>query len=147
MSLPPHPPEVPLAHKKNTSFDEYYPSPNYTPSPSPSPPIYIPGSHVSKALLRSESAPVSIPAVKHASSPLLSNKQNLPPSPPLKATRSGNPKTDRSTGLVHAGATVEKVLYMLITMSFCLKGVCSIGFFVYCSFSLSGKMTLENIPA
>lgn len=108
MSLPPHPPEVPSAHKKNTSFDEYYPSPNYTPSPSPSPPIYIPGSHLSKGLLRSESAPVSIPAVKRASSPLLFNKQNLPPSPPLKATRSGNPKTDRSTGLVHAGATAEK---------------------------------------
>ncbi|KAF9666055.1 hypothetical protein SADUNF_Sadunf16G0189000 [Salix dunnii] len=110
MSLPPHPPELPSVLKKNTSFDELYPSPNHTPSPSPSPPIYIPGSHLSKPHSRSESAPVSIPAVKHISSPLFSSKQNLPPSPPLKATRSGNLKTYKTTGLVHAGATVEKLL-------------------------------------
>ncbi|CAK7328509.1 unnamed protein product [Dovyalis caffra] len=109
MNLPPHPPEVPSVHTKKTSFDEYYPSPNYTPSPSQSPPIYIPGSNLSKDLIRSESAPVSIPVVKHASPPLLPNKQNLPPSPPLKATRSGTPRTDKSIGLVHTGATVEKL--------------------------------------
>jgi autophagy-related protein 13 len=122
-SLPPHPPEVPSVHKKNTSFDEHYPSPSYTPSPSPSPSIYIPESHLSTAVSQSESAPVSIPATKHASSPLLSNKQNLPPSPPLKATTFCNPKTDESTGLVHPGATDEKVLYMLITMVLCCQGI------------------------
>uniref|UniRef100_A0A2K1WMN8 Autophagy-related protein 13 N-terminal domain-containing protein n=1 Tax=Populus trichocarpa TaxID=3694 RepID=A0A2K1WMN8_POPTR len=106
-SLPPHPPEVPSVHKKNTSFDEHYPSPSYTPSPSPSPPIYIPESHLSTAVSQSESAPVSIPATKHASSPLLSNKQNLPPSPPLKATTSCNPKTDESTDDIRKYASVK----------------------------------------
>ncbi|KAG6737316.1 hypothetical protein POTOM_058832 [Populus tomentosa] len=104
-----NPPEVPSVHEKNTSFDEHYPSPSYTPSPSPSPSICIPGSHLSTVVLQSESAPFSIPATKHASSPLLSNKQNLPPSPPLKATTSCNPKTDESTGLVHPRATDEKL--------------------------------------
>ncbi|XP_020598564.1 autophagy-related protein 13b [Phalaenopsis equestris] len=42
------------AYTKN--FDEYRPSPPFSPSSSPSPP-----SHLSKALIRSESAPVSIP--------------------------------------------------------------------------------------
>ncbi|KAI0507752.1 hypothetical protein KFK09_013880 [Dendrobium nobile] len=42
------------AYTKN--FDEYKPSPPFSPSFSPSPP-----SHLSKALIRSESAPVSIP--------------------------------------------------------------------------------------
>ncbi|XWS44765.1 hypothetical protein CRYUN_Cryun15aG0075900 [Craigia yunnanensis] len=90
MSLPPHPPETSLAHKKNTNFNEYCPSPNLSafpspsPSPSPSPPIHISGCHLSRALLRSESAPVNIPAPKLANSPVLSCKTNLPPSPPLK---------------------------------------------------------------
>ncbi|XP_043805392.1 autophagy-related protein 13b isoform X2 [Manihot esculenta] len=109
MNLPPHPPEISSVHKKNMSYDEYCPSPNFTPSPSPSPPIYIPGRHLAKALLRSESAPVSIPTGKLSSSPVLSNKQNLPPSPPLKGTRSGNPRTDTSTGFVQTGASVEKL--------------------------------------
>uniref|UniRef100_A0A6N2KS91 Autophagy-related protein 13 N-terminal domain-containing protein n=1 Tax=Salix viminalis TaxID=40686 RepID=A0A6N2KS91_SALVM len=34
-SLPPHLPDLPPVHKKNMSFDECYPSPNFTPSPSP----------------------------------------------------------------------------------------------------------------
>lgn len=110
MNLPPHPPETSSYHKKNIGFDEYSPSPNFTPSPSPSPPIYIPSSHLPTALLRSESAPVSIPAVKLASSPVLSNKQNLPPSPPLKGVRASNPRIDKSAGLTQTGATVEKVL-------------------------------------
>ncbi|KAF2293198.1 hypothetical protein GH714_038991 [Hevea brasiliensis] len=110
-NLPPHPPETSSVHKKNMGFDEYCPSPNFTPSPSPSPPIYIPGSgsHLSKALLQSESAPVSIPAGKLASSPVLCNKQNLPPSPNLKGTRSSNPRTDSSTGFVQTGASIEKL--------------------------------------
>ncbi|XP_065873162.1 autophagy-related protein 13b [Euphorbia lathyris] len=108
-NLPPHPPETTSVHKKNTSFDEYCPSPNFTPSPTPSPPIYIPGSNLSKALLRSESAPVSIPAAKIGSSPVMSNKQNLPPSPPIRGTRYGIPRTDANTGFVQTGASVEKM--------------------------------------
>ncbi|WCJ31653.1 Autophagy-related protein 13 [Euphorbia peplus] len=109
MNLPPHPPETSSVHKKNTSFDEYCPSPNFTPSPSPSPPIYIPGRNLSKVLLRSESAPVSIPAAKLGSSPVMSNKQNLPPSPPIRGTRYGIPRTDASTGFVQTGTSVEKI--------------------------------------
>ncbi|XP_050206195.1 autophagy-related protein 13b [Mercurialis annua] len=108
VNLPPHPPETSSSYKKNTSFDEYSPSPNFTPSPSPSPPIYIPGSHLSKALLRSESAPVSIPASKLVGSPVLSSKQNLPPSPPIKGIRSSNPRADRNAGQAQTGISVEK---------------------------------------
>ncbi|KDP26114.1 hypothetical protein JCGZ_22215 [Jatropha curcas] len=109
MNLPPHPPETSSVHKKNMSFDECSPSPNFTPSPSPSPPIYIPGSHLSKALLRSESAPVGIPVGKLASSPVFSNKPNVPPSPPFQSIRSGIPKIDSSTGFVQTEASVEKL--------------------------------------
>uniref|UniRef100_A0A5B6ZS33 Putative autophagy-related protein 13 isoform X1 n=1 Tax=Davidia involucrata TaxID=16924 RepID=A0A5B6ZS33_DAVIN len=109
--LPRHLPETPQVHMKNTSFDEYWPSPTFSPSPSPSPPTYIPGSHMSNALLRSESAPLNIPASRLANSPSLSisNKQSLPPSPPLKGTRPSISKTDRSLGLVQTGSTVEKL--------------------------------------
>ncbi|XVE86588.1 hypothetical protein DITRI_Ditri18aG0045400 [Diplodiscus trichospermus] len=111
MSLPPHPTESSLAHKKNMNFVEYGPSPNFSasPSPSPSPPIHIPHSHLSKALLHSESAPVNIPAPKLANSPALSCKQNLLPSPPLKITRAGSSVTDNNMGPVQTGATIEKL--------------------------------------
>lgn len=112
-SLPPHPPETSLVHKKDTSFDEYCPSPIFSlspsPSPSPSPPIRIPGSQLSKAFLRSESAPVNIPAAKLANSPTLSNKQNVPPSPPLKTTRSSTSRTDKNVGLIQTGTASDKV--------------------------------------
>ncbi|XVE83305.1 hypothetical protein DITRI_Ditri16bG0078000 [Diplodiscus trichospermus] len=110
MSLPPHPPETSLARKKNTNFDEYCPSPTFSASPSPSPssPIYIPGSHLSEALLRSESAPVN--SSKLASSPMLSCKQNLPPSPPLKITKAGSSKTDNNMDPVQTGASFEKII-------------------------------------
>ncbi|OMO83600.1 Autophagy-related protein 13 [Corchorus olitorius] len=106
----PLPPEAAIAHKKNTNFDEYCPSPNFSgsPSPSPSPPIHIPGSHLSKALLRCESAPVNIPAPRLANSPALSSKQNVPPSPPLKITKAGTSQTVSNMGAVQAGATIEK---------------------------------------
>ncbi|XP_059624437.1 autophagy-related protein 13b [Cornus florida] len=106
--LPRHLPDTPRVLEKNTSFDEYWPSPNFSPSPSPSPPIYIPG-NISKALLRSESAPVNIPASKLATSPSLQNKQIVPPSPPLKGTRLTTSKTDRSLGLTQTGSTVDKL--------------------------------------
>ncbi|KAK8497383.1 hypothetical protein V6N12_018878 [Hibiscus sabdariffa] len=119
LSLPPHPPAASLAHKKHTNFDEYCPSPNFSASPSPSlphspkpsPPINIPGSHLSKALLRSESAPVNIPIPKLACSPTLSSKQNLPPSPPLKVSRAGISKTDNNMGAAKPGANVGKEMF------------------------------------
>ncbi|XP_057796873.1 autophagy-related protein 13b isoform X2 [Salvia miltiorrhiza] len=80
------PDETLIAHMKNPSYDEYWPSPVFSPSPSPSPPTYVPNSHISKALLRCESAPVSIPVTRLSSMPSLSNKQLLPPSPPMNAT-------------------------------------------------------------
>ncbi|CAK9162558.1 unnamed protein product [Ilex paraguariensis] len=65
--------------------------------------------NVSKALLWSESAPVSIPGSKLANIPSLSSKQNLPPSPPLKATQLSISKMDGSSGLVLTGSTAEKL--------------------------------------
>ncbi|KAJ8769632.1 hypothetical protein K2173_005235 [Erythroxylum novogranatense] len=111
MNLPPLPPETSSIHKKNISFDEYSTSPNFTPSPSPSPssPISIPG-HLSKAILRSESAPVRIPASKLATSPLLFNKNNLPPSPPLRGSGSRNPRNEKSTTLIQTGNAAEKLV-------------------------------------
>ncbi|KAA8546978.1 hypothetical protein F0562_003407 [Nyssa sinensis] len=106
--LPRHLPEATQVHKKNTSFDEYWPSPTFSLSPSPSPPTYIPGSHMSKALLRSESAPLNIPASKLVNAPSLFNKQSLPPSPPLKGTRPNISKMDRSLGLVQTTSTDDK---------------------------------------
>ncbi|KAK9991253.1 hypothetical protein SO802_026238 [Lithocarpus litseifolius] len=108
-SLPPHPPGTSIAHKNTTSFDEYCPSPTFSPSPSPSPPIYIPGTHLSKGLLRSESAPVNIPTTRLSSLPALSNKQYLPPSPPIKSTRSGTLRTDKFTCPIQTGAAVEQL--------------------------------------
>ncbi|GMI68614.1 autophagy 13B [Hibiscus trionum] len=109
MSLPPHHPETSLAHKKITNLDVFCPSPNFSASPSPSLPIHIPRSHLSKALLRSESAPVDIPGPKLANSPALSGKQNLPPSPPLKITRAGTCRTDIIRVPAETGATIEKL--------------------------------------
>ncbi|XP_057974661.1 autophagy-related protein 13b [Malania oleifera] len=112
MSMPVHPPETSIVHNKNTSFDEYWPSPTFSPSTSPSPPIYIPGSHPSNAILRSESAPVRIPSAKLVNSPLLSNKQILPQSPPLKGSRLGSSKTDKHTSSTQTGATLEKFFFI-----------------------------------
>ncbi|XP_068658739.1 autophagy-related protein 13b-like [Aristolochia californica] len=75
----PSPSNVSLTHKKNTSFDEYWSSPPFSSSPSPSPPTNIPGNHLSNALLRSESAPVSIPSGRLG--------RGLPPSASPKGTK------------------------------------------------------------
>ncbi|KAM7260301.1 hypothetical protein ACFE04_016042 [Oxalis oulophora] len=108
MQLPLHLQETSMAHKQNTNYDEYYPSPG--PSTSPSAPIHVPGSNCNSsiALLRSESAPVHISVVKLANYPALSNKQNLPPSPPLKITRTATLKNDKNLYAIRTGATVEK---------------------------------------
>ena len=103
-SLPPHPTEMSLIQKKNTSFDDYY--------PSPSPSIYYSGSLPSKTLLRSESAPVNIPAAEVANSPGYTNRHNLPSTPPLRGSRCTS-KNERSVNAMQTGATAEKVCCML----------------------------------
>ncbi|KAI3775802.1 hypothetical protein L1987_45556 [Smallanthus sonchifolius] len=71
-------------HVKDIGYDEYLHSPNFSPSPSPSPPV---GDNMLKVLLRSDSAPVYVPASRLGDGPLSSNKTVLPFSPPLKTTR------------------------------------------------------------
>ncbi|KAL3527985.1 hypothetical protein ACH5RR_012641 [Cinchona calisaya] len=109
-SLPRHlPDETPQEHIKNTSYDEYWPSPNFSTSPSPSPPTHTRGVHVSRALLRSESAPVSIPASRPSGIPLLFHNQMLPPSPPSRPSKSSLAKTDGRSSLFQASSTVDKL--------------------------------------
>lgn len=105
-SLPPHPSEMSLIHKKDTSFDDYY-------YPSPSPSIYNHGSLESKTLLRSESAPVSIPNSEVANSPGYSNRHTLQPSPPQRGSRFTS-KIDRSVNAMQTGAAAEKVSCMML---------------------------------
>lgn len=103
--MPRYPPETSLVYKKDTSFDEY--SPAFSPSPSsasPSLPIFIPGSHHSKPLLQSESAPFSERTAKLANSPAFRNKLNMP----LRGFESGSSKTDKTRGFMEAGTAVEK---------------------------------------
>nr|AFK38991.1 unknown [Medicago truncatula] len=109
-SLPPHPSEMSLLHKKNVNFDEYYPSPNFSPSPSPSSssPIYSLGSLASKTLLRSESAPVNIPNAEVTYSPGHTSRQNLPPSTPIRISRCTS-ETERSRNLMQSCTTPEKM--------------------------------------
>lgn len=102
MSLPQHLPETFQASNKSIGFDDYWPSPFISPSPSPSPPMYTARTDASRALLRCESAPVSIPTAASKAF----NKQCLPPSPPPKLTRAATLKSDKSTGA--SSSSVEK---------------------------------------
>lgn len=119
MSVPRYLHEAPQVHTKQTSTDEYWPFPTFSPSPSrspsPSPPTYVSDRQMSKALLRSESAPLSIPQGKLSNSPLLLNTQNLPPSPPLRATRvisrMDKGSTLFQTGSVSAAGKVQYSIY------------------------------------
>ncbi|KAJ4966382.1 hypothetical protein NE237_018231 [Protea cynaroides] len=116
LSVPRHPPETPISHK-NASFDEYWPSPTISSSPSPSPPTHYPGSNLPKVLLRSESAPVSIPAAKLGRSPGVPNSQIPPPSPSPKSTRTGSSQADNARaplrfGEVQGGSTVQKTSFL-----------------------------------
>ncbi|KAH9625676.1 hypothetical protein KSS87_022711 [Heliosperma pusillum] len=88
------------ASAKSCGFDEYWPSPVFSPSPSPSPPMYNANTNTSKALLRCESAPDSIPGSKAF------YRQILPPSPPPKLTRAATLRSDRLTGA--SGSSIEK---------------------------------------
>ncbi|KAL5977923.1 hypothetical protein ACLOJK_036946 [Asimina triloba] len=96
------------AHRKGMSFDECRLSPPFSPSPSPPPPAYFPGSNPLQARLRSESSPVSIPlpvtgrCSRYLNPPNFSdpNRHVLPPPSPrsLKADHSsqGSPSESRS---------------------------------------------------
>lgn len=97
-NLPRHLPETPQLHENNTNIDEYWPS-VFSPSPSQSPPAYVPSRHVSKVLLRSESDPVSMASSKLGSAP-----------PPLKGTRPVASKTEKSSDLTQKRSTVDKLL-------------------------------------
>lgn len=99
--LPP-PTSRPQVHTKNTSFDEYWPSPTISTSPSLSPsPTYAPTgvSGIGKALLRFGSAPVRIPDSRLLGVPFRFYNQLLAPSPPLKGVRPTSAKTDKSSSL------------------------------------------------
>ncbi|CAL0325181.1 unnamed protein product [Lupinus luteus] len=98
-SLPPHPTELSLIQKKNTGFDECYPSPSHS--------TYNSGSLPSRTLLRTESAPVRILASEVANSPAYPNRHYLPPSPPLRGSRCAS-KTDRCMSM-QTSATAEKL--------------------------------------
>ncbi|XP_077248644.1 autophagy-related protein 13 [Tasmannia lanceolata] len=113
LNSPHHPPDTPcssnvsLAHKNNMSFDECWSSPPFSPSPSPSPPTYLPNSHLSKALKRTESAPVSIPFARLGRSPgLLSNA--LPPSSSRRGMRPGcSSHSDNIRAQISLGAVYQ----------------------------------------
>lgn len=113
-SIPRHlPDETTQEHLKNTNYDEYWPSPNFSASPSPSPPTYTRGLNMSKNLLRCESAPVSIPASRPSGIPLLFYNQMLPPSPPSRPSKSSLAKTDGRSNLFQTSSTIDKVFWIL----------------------------------
>ncbi|PIA41097.1 hypothetical protein AQUCO_02300121v1 [Aquilegia coerulea] len=115
---PHQPPENPYSFNssythKNAGFDENWPSPML--SPSPSPPSH--STDLSKALLRSGSAPVSLPTAKLGTSP----GSDLPTShvPPLSpssrrpkaksASQTDNAKAPMELGDNLAGITTKKI--------------------------------------
>ncbi|KAK1311289.1 hypothetical protein QJS10_CPA08g01332 [Acorus calamus] len=73
-----------LAHKKTMSLDECWPSLPFSVSPSPSPPRHVPASSLSKALLRSGSAPVAIPLARFVARSSGLPHHDLPPTPSPK---------------------------------------------------------------
>ncbi|KAK9071539.1 hypothetical protein SSX86_007967 [Deinandra increscens subsp. villosa] len=99
-------------HVKDIGYDEYLPSPNFSPSPSPSPSPTI-GSNMLKVLLRSDSAPVYIPASRLEDAPLSSNKTVLPFSPPISATRPSLSLVERSSSIpTTTGKLEEEIVRM-----------------------------------
>ncbi|KAJ0973329.1 hypothetical protein J5N97_021288 [Dioscorea zingiberensis] len=89
-----------MVHRKDTSFDEYWPSgpsPPFSPSTSPCPPTHVSSDHPQNALFRTESAPVNIPLPRIGKNSLLN--QGLPPSPSkVKGLKQGSaPRADVKT--------------------------------------------------
>ncbi|XAR71554.1 hypothetical protein NMG60_11017889 [Bertholletia excelsa] len=92
-------------HYRAPSLDEYQPSPPFSPSPSPSPPTYLPGGNPMQMHQRSETAPVSIPRPMMARSPrYLSpnqsdpNRHSLPPMSP-RSTKFDPSSQDSPSGI------------------------------------------------
>ncbi|KAJ9541047.1 hypothetical protein OSB04_027553 [Centaurea solstitialis] len=104
-----YPLETAQVHTKDTGYDEYLPSPNFSPSSSPSPPMHLPGSNnMLKILLRSDSAPVYIPTSRLGDAPLSSSKSGLPFSPPLRGTRPSLSLVERSSSILQSAITAGK---------------------------------------
>ncbi|KAJ1379028.1 HORMA domain superfamily [Sesbania bispinosa] len=76
----------------------------------------------SKSLLRSESAPVSIPTAKVADSPGYSNRHNLPPSSPHRGSRCTS-ETDKRVNIMQTCTTAEKLFSLGKDESQKLSGV------------------------
>uniref|UniRef100_A0A7N0TRM2 Autophagy-related protein 13 N-terminal domain-containing protein n=1 Tax=Kalanchoe fedtschenkoi TaxID=63787 RepID=A0A7N0TRM2_KALFE len=100
MSMPPHPPESSTAETRSIHFDEYWPSPSFSPSTSSSPSVHIPGPPFSKVLDRSGSAPVTIPAIKLVHSPSLLNRNAVIPSPPPKGPQLRTSRSEKSSTVI-----------------------------------------------
>lgn len=120
--------ERPCLDKKDPGFDECFPSLIFALSPSPtstspSQPIRIPsGTHLPNSLLRSESAPIRIPAPRLTyninnnsnNNSSAAFKQDLPPYSPLKNLRSCTIfKSDKSTGVSHIGSENKEVFFFI----------------------------------
>lgn len=102
--------EIAQVHK-DMGYDEYVPSPNFSPSSSPSPPMYLHGSNMLKALLRADSAPVYIPTSRFGDPPLSSNNKTvLPFSPPPKGARPCLSLVERSSSTLQGATTTGKLL-------------------------------------
>ncbi|KAI3830893.1 hypothetical protein MKX03_027953 [Papaver bracteatum] len=100
LSIPSHQSETPRSSNaslatRNTNFDDFWPSPMPSPTPSPSPPAHL----KSKALLRSGSAPVSIPTTGN---PAMRNIHLATPSPP-RGTKMGPSQSSNGRNLTRAG--------------------------------------------
>lgn len=100
--------EIAQVHNKDMGYDEYVPSPNFSPSTSPSPPMYLQGSNMLKVLLRSDSAPVYIPTSRLGDAPLSSNKTVLPFSPPHKGTRPCLSLLERSSSALQGAKLLKE---------------------------------------
>ncbi|XP_039156241.1 autophagy-related protein 13b-like [Eucalyptus grandis] len=110
--LPAHPPEVSNAHKYDASFDEYYPSPTFSPFPHPPRPFIYLGVIFRGLFYDLRVLQFNIHATKFLNSPTLFKNQNLPPSPPLNGTRYGPSMADKSMCPSRDGATVDKMSFV-----------------------------------
>lgn len=144
-SLPRYLPGTPPFKREHKTFDEFGPSPAFSPSTSPSPPASLHGNQIPTTLLRSESAPVSIPGFKVGGASSSNKGQILPPSPPFKGSRPSASRVERSSGLVQTNSIVDKVwCLIMVNQAFWLFLFILSRIFVFCS-SPSENMKLEGI--
>ncbi|KAG7577774.1 Autophagy-related protein 13 N-terminal [Arabidopsis thaliana x Arabidopsis arenosa] len=98
--LPPHPSDIPTGRRKESYAEEYPPSQDFSPPPSPSAPKHA----VPRGITRTESAPVRIPA------PTFQSKENVvAPSAHLKLSRHASLKPVRNLGPGESGAAIDKL--------------------------------------